>query len=258
MWNIDLYAPNYNGYVATITYYPSTGGTFNLGSFLMSPCTVSVDYPYGDFYLFFSAFNSTCIVSTSPEITPTPTSTIGITPTPTTTTTLTPSPTSTLGTTPTPTTTTTLTATPSSTPPSETPTMTPTPTTTTTLTATPSSTPPALTPTTTPTSTNTPTPSTTPPSVSPTTTSTPTNTPSETPPTYVCYYFQNEDSVQSTIYYYWIFGGSTSEVLNAGEARQRCVDPNQFAPYYTGGVTTIGACSSATICTDDGTCEGCT
>jgi len=137
-----------------------------------------------------------------------------------------------------------------------------TPTPTSTIPATPTNTPtntptPSNTPTIPPTPTNTPTntgtPTSTPPSVTPTNTQTPT----ETPPSYVCYYFQNEDSSQSTIFYYGIFAGSTSEVLNAGESRQRCVDPNQFTPYYTGGVTTIGACSSVTVCTDDGVCEGC-
>ncbi len=153
------------------------------------------------------------------------------------------------------------TKTPTPTPtPSITPTLTRTPTVTPTNTTTPSNTPTqSITPTNTTTPSNTPTltPTNT---TTPTLTNTPTNTstPSVTPPSYVCYYFQNEDSVQSSIFYYGIFAGSTSEVLAAGDAVQRCVDPNQFAPYYTGGVTTIGACSSATSCTDDGICEGCT
>lgn len=105
---------------------------------------------------------------------------------------------------------------------------------------------PTPTPTNTETSTETPTP-----------TNTETPTPSVTPPVYYCYYFQNEDSVSSTIFYYSVFFGSTSEVLSAGNSVQKCVDPAQFTPYYTGGATTIGACTSATICSDDGTCEGC-
>lgn len=168
--------------------------------------------------------------------TPTPTATVTKTPTNTPTVTNTLTPTQTINLTPTVTPTKTIT-------PSVTPTNTPTISTTPTNTPTPSIT-----------STNTPTPSITPTN---TPTQTQTQTPSGTPPSYVCYYFQNEDSVSSSIFYYGIFAGSTSEVLSAGNSVQRCVDPNQFAPYYTGGVTTIGPCSSATVCTDDGICEGC-
>lgn len=179
---------------------------------------------------------STPAITPTQTPTPTPSSTVAVTPTNTSTPTQTQTPTQTINLTPS------NTSSPTPTP-TNTGSETPTPTNTATQTVTPTNT-----------ATQTVTPTSTPPSVTPTNTQTPT----QTPPSYVCYYFQNEDSVSSSIFYYGIFAGSTSEVLTAGNSVQRCVDPNQFAPYYTGGVTTIGPCSSATSCTDDGICEGCT
>lgn len=117
--------------------------------------------------------------------------------------------------------------------------VTPTPTTTQTQTSTPSQTA---------TQTNTP---------SQTATNTP--TPSTTPPSCVCYYFQNEDSSQSSIF--WTPCGSeteTSEVLGAGQVVRKCVNSAATAPSYTGGVTTIAPCSSVTTCSIDADCSGCT
>ena len=219
---ILISSTNFNGDTANITFYPSTGGTISLGNQVI-PYIIDLDYYDGCYDLFFSAFSNTCSFC------------IGVSPTPTTTLTATPNET------PTSTPTTTLTATPN---PS--PTSTPTTTLTATPNASPTSTPtetPTSTPTTTLTATNTPTPS---------------ITPSETPPNNcVCYYFFNEDSVSSSIFYTPCGGSSTSEVLPAGQSVERCIDPIAETPSYTGGVTTIGPCSSATACTNDGDCTNC-
>lgn len=143
--------------------------------------------------------------------------------------------------------------------PTLTPTRTPSPTPTNTQTQTPSNSS-TISPTNTQTPSISPTLTITPTITStstPTTTQTITPSPTITPTEYVCYFFQNESSSASTIFYYGIFAGSTSQTLNAGEATQRCIDPNQFVPYYTGGITTIGPCSSVTSCANDGDCEGC-
>ena len=153
-----------------------------------------------------------------------------------------------------------------------------TPTPTTTQTSTPTITPtntasntptPSITATNTPTNTSTGTPTQTPsstlpevsPTSTPTQTGTPTNTPSptETPPAACsCYYFQNEDAQQSSIFYTPCGSTSeTSEVLGAGNVVRRCINL-LTSPYYTGGVTTIAACSSVTTCTDVSDCESCT
>ena len=102
---------NYIGYCGNITYYPSTGGTIDLGSVVL-PYVYYTEYYYGQYVICITELNKTCVLSyLPPTITPTPTNT----PTQTPTNTLTPTPTNTETPTPTPTNT-------------ETPTPTPTPT----------------------------------------------------------------------------------------------------------------------------------
>ena len=219
----------------------------------------------------------TSTMTRTPTATPTQTQTPSRTPsaTPTTTQTQTPSITPSNTSTPapvTPTNTETPSSTPTETPtqtqtPSNTPSITPTNTETPTLTPTQTSTPtqtqtePLVSPSQTATQTATPsetptnTPSTTPPE--PSNTPTMTQTPSSTP-VCACYYFQNEDSQQSSIFYTPCGGSSTSEVLGAGQVVRRCIDPVAETPSYTGGVTSIGACSSITTCNEDNDCGTCT
>jgi uncharacterized delta-60 repeat protein len=121
--------------------------------------------------------------------------------------------------------------------------------------------PPSASPTATATMTQTPSQTATPelsPSMTPTNTPTPSITPSETPPNNcVCYLFQNEDSTSSSIFYTPCGSSSTSEVLPAGQAVRRCIDPVAENPSYTGGVTTIVPCSSQTTCDEDSDCTNC-
>lgn len=92
---ITISSVNFNGQIATITFYPATGGTINLGSHLL-PYTLDLDYYYGSYDLFFSAFSNTCsfdILAITPTPTITPTITPTLTPTVTPTQTNTPTPT---------------------------------------------------------------------------------------------------------------------------------------------------------------------
>ena len=113
---------NYSGYCGSITYYPSTGGTIDLGSVIL-PYTYNTEYYYGQYVICITELNKTCVLSypSPPTITPTPTKT----PTNTPTNTETPTPTPTNTSTPTQTPTNTQTPTPTNT---STPTNTPTPT----------------------------------------------------------------------------------------------------------------------------------
>jgi hypothetical protein len=142
---IIISSTNYSGQTGDITFSPSTGGTISLG-YQTLPYTYTSDYPYGIYDVYFSAYNTNCIVEYT-QPTPTPTATTDVTPTPT----------------PTPTATTDVTPTPTPTPTATTdiiPTPTPTPTATTDVTPTPTPTPTATTDVTpTPIPTNTPTPS---------------------------------------------------------------------------------------------------
>jgi hypothetical protein len=167
---IVIYSVNYSGQTASITYFPSSGGTINLGNQVL-PYFYETEYYAGTYNLtFINAGGKVCEVFVVAEPTPTPT----ITPTTT--------PTTTLTSTPTPTTTTTLTSTPTQTPtntPTNTASNTPTPTASNTATPTQTQTStqtqtPSNTPTKTPTQTPTQTASNTP-------TQTPTNTASNTP-----------------------------------------------------------------------------
>lgn len=80
---VEISSVNFYGEIAEITFYPDTGGTVNLGSHLL-PYTVILDYYYGLYELYFSAYPKTCIVSiNNPFASPTPTKTPTPTPTPT-------------------------------------------------------------------------------------------------------------------------------------------------------------------------------
>jgi hypothetical protein len=103
----------------------------------------------------------------------------------------------------------------------------------------------------TPTSTQTQTPSQT---QTQTQTQTPTQTPSPTPPC-LCYYFENQDVVGSSISYTLCDGSVVGEPLSSGAKVERCIQPGTGD--FTGGVTAILPCSSSTICTDSVDCSGC-
>jgi hypothetical protein len=174
---------NYSGYTGDVTYYPSTGGTINIGLVTL-PYDYITDYFYGTYDIYIPETAVTCTITNpapplpSPSKTPTQTPTNTVTPTLTPTNTVTPTLTPTI----TPTNTVTPTETPTNTPtntPTETPTNTPTNTPTETIQ--PTSTPtPTETPTNTPTPTLTATPTGT-PGGTVTPTETPTATPTETP-----------------------------------------------------------------------------
>jgi hypothetical protein len=159
---IDISSSNYTGQIADITFYPCYGGTpISLGQQVI-PYTYTNDNYQGDYYLYFSAYNSTCQLSI---VCPTPT------PTQTSTQTQTPTNTATQTQTPTVTQTSTQTQTPTNTPTNTSSnTQTPTPSITASQTQTPTNTP-----TVTPTRTQTPTPS-----ITASNTMTPTNTPTNT------------------------------------------------------------------------------
>lgn len=76
---IQIQSTNYNGQIASITFYPCSGGTINLGNQTI-PYIYTNDNYEGTYDLFFSAFSQTCqLVISCPSPTPTPT----LTPTPT-------------------------------------------------------------------------------------------------------------------------------------------------------------------------------
>jgi hypothetical protein len=78
---VEITSNNYSGQTADITFYPCSGGTISLGSQVI-PYNFQTTYYYGQYSLYFSAYNSTCtydIVCPSP--TPTTTSTPTVTPT---------------------------------------------------------------------------------------------------------------------------------------------------------------------------------
>jgi hypothetical protein len=72
---------NYSGQLADITFYPCSGGTTSLGEHVL-PYTYESTYYYGQYSLYFSAYNSTCTYNiVCPSPTPTTTSTPTVTPT---------------------------------------------------------------------------------------------------------------------------------------------------------------------------------
>jgi hypothetical protein len=84
---IEISSNNYIGQIADITFYPCSGGTTSLGEHVL-PYTYQSTYYYGQYSLYFSAYNSTCTYdivcpSPTPTTTQTPTVTPTNTPTPT-------------------------------------------------------------------------------------------------------------------------------------------------------------------------------
>jgi hypothetical protein len=78
---VEITSNNYSGQTANITFFPCSGGTISLGEHVL-PYSYESTYYYGQYSLYFSAYNSTCtydIVCPSP--TPTNTQTPTITPT---------------------------------------------------------------------------------------------------------------------------------------------------------------------------------
>ena len=87
---------NYLNKTANLMFYPLTGGVFNLGVITIPYTYTTSQYIYGQYHLYFSTLDKTCIVdiplppTPTPTPTPTITSTSGATPTPTVTKTPTP------------------------------------------------------------------------------------------------------------------------------------------------------------------------
>jgi hypothetical protein len=84
---IEISSNNYSGQTADITFFPCSGGTISLGEHVL-PYTYQSTYYYGQYSLYFSAYNSTCTYdivcpSPTPTTTQTPTVTPTNTPTPT-------------------------------------------------------------------------------------------------------------------------------------------------------------------------------
>jgi len=151
---ISIFSNNLSGQTANVTFYPSSGGTIELGEQTF-PFSYITDYWYGTYDCYVPTYAYTYVVdvplpsptptvttTSTPTNTPTPSVTNGLTPTPTETTTPTQTPTNTETPTQTPTNTETQTNTPTQTPTNtETPTNTPTNTETPTQTASPTVTP---------------------------------------------------------------------------------------------------------------------
>ena len=53
--SILISSVNYNGQIGDITFFPSTGGTINIGSQTI-PYTYTTDYPYGTYSIYFSLY----------------------------------------------------------------------------------------------------------------------------------------------------------------------------------------------------------
>lgn len=103
--SVTISSENMSGQTVYVTYYPTSGGTINLGTQVF-PFTYSSDYYWGTYECYNPIYDYTYILEVPENPTPTPTNTPGFTPTPTVTPTLTPvspTPTPTLTKTPTPT-----------------------------------------------------------------------------------------------------------------------------------------------------------
>jgi hypothetical protein len=90
--------------------------------------------------------------------------------------------------------------------------------------------------------------------MTPTNTATPSQTPS--PPACKCYQFFNETATNGLNMYYYKCGEGfeSSETLNGGQIKYRCVN-SAFVPYAD---VTVTECSSVTACTVDTDCNLCT
>jgi len=93
---VSIYSPNYSGLTCDVTFFPSSGGTINLG-LQVFPFTYLGEYPWGTYNCYVPLYNTVCTIvfplpSPTPTQTqtPTPTVTIGLTPTSTETPTQTP------------------------------------------------------------------------------------------------------------------------------------------------------------------------
>lgn len=58
-YGILISSSNYSGQTGTITYYPDTGGTVNIGAQII-PYTFTTDYYYGSYVIYFSGNGKTC------------------------------------------------------------------------------------------------------------------------------------------------------------------------------------------------------
>lgn len=89
-FSVVISSENYSGQVANIVYYPTTGGSINIGVHTI-PYTYITNYYYGEYYIYFLGFSKVCnIILTPPTTTTTSTSTTTTTSSTTTTTTLPP------------------------------------------------------------------------------------------------------------------------------------------------------------------------
>lgn len=225
---------NYDGQMAEITFYPTTGGSIFLGLVLL-PYEYYTDDFYGTYSIYIPSKDATCelrFITPTPTKTPTqtPSLTPTNTPTVTTTPTVTPSITSTSTTTPTvtPSITATHTATPTKTQtptpsvtrtpiPTRTPTQTPTPTVTTTRTPIPTRT---TTPTVTPTITQTPTATVT---LTPTVTPTHTVTPSSTNPSCLCVEVViSQTDIDNAVKNVLFDGSDNTVIFQSSEKESKC------------------------------------
>lgn len=61
MSTVRINSINYSGQTAQVTFFPSTGGTLNLGSGTL-PFDYTSSFVSGTYELFFSGYNKTCSV----------------------------------------------------------------------------------------------------------------------------------------------------------------------------------------------------
>lgn len=62
MSTIRINSVNFSGQNVTVTYFPSTGGTLNLGSGTI-PFDYTSNFVYGSYDVFFPLYNKTCTVA---------------------------------------------------------------------------------------------------------------------------------------------------------------------------------------------------
>jgi|LakMenE18May11ns_1017448.scaffolds.fasta_scaffold9947140_3 hypothetical protein len=84
-YKFTISTDNYSGYSGNITYYPSTGGTIDLGS-VMLPYIYYTEYYYGQYIIDITEFEKICVLNypplnITPTVTPTNTQTPTVTPT---------------------------------------------------------------------------------------------------------------------------------------------------------------------------------
>jgi hypothetical protein len=80
---LTIISSNYSGITGTLTFYPATGGTINIGNVIL-PYDYSTLYYYGTFSITYASVSKTCqLVIPAPNVTPTSTPTVTPTSTPT-------------------------------------------------------------------------------------------------------------------------------------------------------------------------------